>query len=370
MKSNTSQLVKYHLLKMRMKAPKYQVSGVLEELWQFTAKNAPLGDIGKFKNIHIAAMLEWDGDPDELVAMLVEAEWLDESEEFRLIVHDWHDHAPNYIKGNVQRHNLVWASKSASLPGEIKIPTPDLPREPPRDPPKENFEPPYEPPKEGPSLTQTPPQGGPSLARKPPTKPSQVKPSQVKPIQDGLFSEKPTDQKPPLPEVEDEKPPDDPGEIPTTVAVVAPPVKSRYTESFLEFWQAYPSGRRKTKKADAAKAWAAEVERPKLDTDAVAEIIEAVREYAESPEGAGDYCPGPGPWIRSRRWEDDRTSWQSRQTKETLGDRNQAALEKSLEIGDDYISVFDQMRAMAAANRADSENTVDAQVDDRIGGDQ
>jgi len=180
---------------MRMKAPKYHVSGLLEELWQFTAKNAPLGDVGKFDNADIAAMVEWEGDPDELVDMLIDCGWLDESKEWRLVVHDWHDHAPNYVKGNVQRHhNNEWAS----LPKEIKVP-PILPRGEQNnsaetslgeildigyEPPKEPLEPPYEPPKEGANPTE-----------KAPTLPSQAKPSLTKPKEESATPRRSTRRK-------------------------------------------------------------------------------------------------------------------------------------------------------------------------------
>jgi len=68
-----------------------------------TAADAPLGDVGKFSNEDIATAVEWEGEPDDLVNALVETDWLDRSDEFRLVVHHWHEHVPNYLKQRIQR---------------------------------------------------------------------------------------------------------------------------------------------------------------------------------------------------------------------------------------------------------------------------
>lgn len=78
---------------------------VLEKLWHATTVGAIRGDIGKFDNETIAEMCGWLGDADELVTMLVETGYLDvhPDPEIRLLVHDWHDHAPKHVKGNVTK---------------------------------------------------------------------------------------------------------------------------------------------------------------------------------------------------------------------------------------------------------------------------
>lgn len=76
---------------------------ILERLWHATASSAMRGDIGKFEDEVIAEMVGWLGDASELIDLLVGCNWLDRSDEHRLLVHDWHDHAPNHVKGNVTR---------------------------------------------------------------------------------------------------------------------------------------------------------------------------------------------------------------------------------------------------------------------------
>ena len=109
--------VKMKKLKMRLKLPHWQCVGLLEALWLFTARNAPDGDIGRHTNEDIAACLEWTNDPDQLILTLVELHWLDEHPDHRLVVHDWADHCPTWIKGRWAAAAKVaeeTASKTAS----------------------------------------------------------------------------------------------------------------------------------------------------------------------------------------------------------------------------------------------------------------
>lgn len=102
MKLAATESLKFKKLKMKLRLPHWQAVGLLECLWMLTARNAPQGDIGKHSNEDIAVHIEWAGDPDELIQALVDCRWLDSSEEHRLIVHDWHDHMPNWLKGNLK----------------------------------------------------------------------------------------------------------------------------------------------------------------------------------------------------------------------------------------------------------------------------
>jgi hypothetical protein len=84
-----------------------------------------------------------------------------------------------------------------------------------------------------------------------------------------------------------------------------PPESSqeKYTDDFLRFWAAFPSLRRKDKRA-AWKAW-----RQAIRRKPAAEIIEAATEYARSETGRGQYVKGPVPWLNADCWDDDRASW-------------------------------------------------------------
>lgn len=103
MKAGTLDSMKFKRLKRRLKLTDRGAAGLLEVLWQRSCKDCPRGDVGQFTNEEIAVMADYEGDADELVRTLVECRWLDESDEHRLLIHDWHEHAPNYVKGIVAR---------------------------------------------------------------------------------------------------------------------------------------------------------------------------------------------------------------------------------------------------------------------------
>lgn len=112
MKVGTTELVKFRHLKRSLGLPHFATVGLLESLWMFASKNSPQGDIGKHSNEDIACMIEWDGDPDELIDSFVKYQWLDAHAEYRLVIHDWSDHAPNWLKGNLASHGKHFANAS------------------------------------------------------------------------------------------------------------------------------------------------------------------------------------------------------------------------------------------------------------------
>jgi hypothetical protein len=110
-----------------LRIPRYQATGILEELWHLTGRDAPAGDIGKLSNEDIALGIDYMGNEDELVESLVKSGWLDRSEQHRLIVHDWHEHSEDsvdnklaragrrYASGHQPRMNRMSAKERASL---------------------------------------------------------------------------------------------------------------------------------------------------------------------------------------------------------------------------------------------------------------
>jgi len=101
MKASTPELMKFQKLQRRLKESRRGIIGLLEGLWIAVAKNCPRGNIGRFSNEEIAIMVDWENDADELVAALVDCGWLDHCEAERLVVHDWQDHCPTYVKGGL-----------------------------------------------------------------------------------------------------------------------------------------------------------------------------------------------------------------------------------------------------------------------------
>lgn len=76
---------------------------ILERLWHATASGPIRGDIGTYDDEIIAEACGWPLEATILIDMLVECRWLDRHPEHRLIIHDWHQHAPNHVKGNAAK---------------------------------------------------------------------------------------------------------------------------------------------------------------------------------------------------------------------------------------------------------------------------
>lgn len=90
--------------------PLYIAVGLMESLWHLTARETPRGDIGKLSNEEIAMQLDWRGDPDILIQALLVSRWLDVTEELRLVVHDWHDHADDAVDNMLARAGKTYAN--------------------------------------------------------------------------------------------------------------------------------------------------------------------------------------------------------------------------------------------------------------------
>ncbi|QDU58192.1 hypothetical protein [Aeoliella mucimassa] len=103
MKHITPTLTKFKRLARRLGLRDFEAAGVLELLWIATQNEARRGDIGRLSNEEIAIAIDWGRDENELVDALVETGWLDPHPEHRLVVHDWCEHAPRYVKGVVSR---------------------------------------------------------------------------------------------------------------------------------------------------------------------------------------------------------------------------------------------------------------------------
>lgn len=82
--------------------------GHLELLWAFTAKKAPQGNVGKWPTGAIAGACYWRGNPEEFTAALGAARFLDLDPDHGWCVHDWHDHAPRWVKAKLSRERLTF----------------------------------------------------------------------------------------------------------------------------------------------------------------------------------------------------------------------------------------------------------------------
>lgn len=83
--------------------------GIMEMLWHWAADYVQQGDIGKYANQHIAKAVAWPGDPNQLIDALIHCRWLDESEEHRLIIHDWSHHCDRGVNSWLATRRLSFA---------------------------------------------------------------------------------------------------------------------------------------------------------------------------------------------------------------------------------------------------------------------
>lgn len=110
MKRNAHHHTKMYLLCGSLGVRRYVSVGLLESLWNLAAREAPRGDIGKLSDSEIAVGIDYEKDPATLIQAMVDARWLNRSHRYRLIIHDWHDHADDAVKKYLVRNKMAFAS--------------------------------------------------------------------------------------------------------------------------------------------------------------------------------------------------------------------------------------------------------------------
>jgi hypothetical protein len=111
--------------------PRHVVLGLLESIWHFCGRYTPQGNIGKYTDRQIESWVEWNGESGRLIRALIDAHWLDEDERYRLIVHDWDQHADEATKKALQRAHLPFVSTvSRQRPDMSRPPEPEPEPEP------------------------------------------------------------------------------------------------------------------------------------------------------------------------------------------------------------------------------------------------
>lgn len=86
--------------------------GHLELLWAFTGKQAPQGNIGKWPDGAIARACYWMGRPELFTQALLESGFIDADPEHRLTIHDWHEHAPRWVKSKLKTLGQTFVAAS------------------------------------------------------------------------------------------------------------------------------------------------------------------------------------------------------------------------------------------------------------------
>jgi hypothetical protein len=115
MKRGTPNHPKTRALAKRLGIPIYSAVGILEMLWHTTAVFTPQGNIGKISDQEIANEI---GFPEERASELIEAflscGWLDKDPTYRLIIHDWHEHADGIVRRILRNKKLEFLVSSGN----------------------------------------------------------------------------------------------------------------------------------------------------------------------------------------------------------------------------------------------------------------
>jgi len=106
MKREAANHPKMHDLAARLGIENEHALGLVQRLIWFTADHAIAGDIGKWADGAIARGCGWQGPAGHFVESLTAAGWLDESADHRLTLHDWPDHAENWVKAKLAKAGL------------------------------------------------------------------------------------------------------------------------------------------------------------------------------------------------------------------------------------------------------------------------
>jgi hypothetical protein len=97
--------------------------GIIEAICNhFAPRSTPQGDIGKCSDSEIAIGIRTSRDPSLLVQSLVDSEWFDRHPEYRLVIHDWPEHADESVRKYLLRHKLRWLTVSG--PRRVTVRTP------------------------------------------------------------------------------------------------------------------------------------------------------------------------------------------------------------------------------------------------------
>lgn len=94
-----------------LRLPRYAAVGLLECLFHFVGAYAPAGDVGRLSDADIAYACGWDRGPEELIAALVAARYLDVDNCHRLLLHDWHEHADQAVQRALTRKGAWFVTK-------------------------------------------------------------------------------------------------------------------------------------------------------------------------------------------------------------------------------------------------------------------
>jgi hypothetical protein len=110
MKRGCPEHPKTEMLQSLLNIGQAQAVGHLELLFHFAARFAIRGDIGKWTDAVIAQRCAWKGDPAQFISAMIEVGYFEISRNYRLIIHDWEDHADQSVCKTLKNRKETFAS--------------------------------------------------------------------------------------------------------------------------------------------------------------------------------------------------------------------------------------------------------------------
>jgi hypothetical protein len=107
---------KFAELMATLNLPKFATLGILEGVWHFTGRYAPQGNVGKYSDQAIESWVGWNGVAGAMVAALIKCCWLDIDATYRLLVHDWDQHADKATKNALKRAKRPFCTPAVRTP--------------------------------------------------------------------------------------------------------------------------------------------------------------------------------------------------------------------------------------------------------------
>lgn len=106
---------KFKLLARDLGVTLNEARGIIGAIWCVAEMNFWRGDIGRLTNEEIALAIDYDGDADDLIGVLISRRLLDviADDDGRLYVHDWHEHAFDYVHARIAKEFGFFANGSA-----------------------------------------------------------------------------------------------------------------------------------------------------------------------------------------------------------------------------------------------------------------
>ena len=103
---------------------KNEAIGLIHQLWWWAMDFAPDGDLSRFDAEDIAASIDYEGDPYELMIALVESGWLDKTpEESGISIHDWEHYGGKFVQrkiANAERMRNARAANKTSTDEDVQ----------------------------------------------------------------------------------------------------------------------------------------------------------------------------------------------------------------------------------------------------------